>query len=397
MNILIISNLYPPYILGGYEILCAQVVTYLTSRGHNIHVLTSDHGGATSDNEVTRTLKVYQSFDKAAHFQRKSRINTARHNEVETKKIIREKKPDVIFIWSLLRLTPSSAHVAQRSNIPTIFTFNDENIMSFAFHPFSFRLKQLAHWFLDLLTPSITLKGIDFTYSTCISNILKNNLLNRGLPIQDSEVIYQGIPVEKFPLKKDPGKGEEVAKLLYVGQLHPYKGVHTILEALTLLHHVDNTYTCSLTIVGKGEEAYTQTLKERASSLPYTVEFKGLVPHDQVPTLYREHDIFIFPSIWQEPFGLTHLEAMASGLAVISTANGGQGEFLIDGENALTFSPDNPKELALQLEKVLTDPSLYQFLVEKGRWCVEKDFAFDRYVDEIERLLQRACQSTQVK
>ena len=91
MNILIISNLYPPHILGGYEILCAQVVNHLQSRGHQVHILTSDHGGAPSDSMVTRTLKVYQAFDKPAPFLRSARIRTAKHNEGETIKVLKEK------------------------------------------------------------------------------------------------------------------------------------------------------------------------------------------------------------------------------------------------------------------------------------------------------------------
>ncbi|MDY0287613.1 MAG: glycosyltransferase family 4 protein [Sphaerochaeta sp.] len=395
MNILIISNLYPPHILGGYEILCAQVVTYLKARGHHVHVLCSDHGGSPSDAEVSRTLKVYQDFDKPALFQRRDRMRAARHNSRATRALLKEREPEVVFIWSLLRLTPASARVVQRKGLPTVFTFNDENIMSFAFHTLSFSPKAAAHWLLDMLCPSITLRGIDFGLTTCISKILKNNLLARGLPIQESRVIYQGIPLEKFPVKEYIGERNEVAKLLYVGQIHPYKGVHTILEALKILERESPDLLCSLTIVGKGEESYTQKLKSLASHLSQKVEFKGLVPHEALPALYRESDLFVFPSIWEEPFGLTHLEAMASGLPVISTANGGQGEFLLDGENALTFPPDNPGSLAAQLGRILRDDHLFRSLAIQGRQTAVSRFGFARYVDELEALLGEAAPPTQ--
>ncbi|MBI9093395.1 MAG: glycosyltransferase family 4 protein [Sphaerochaeta sp.] len=394
MNILILSNLYPPHILGGYEILCAQVVAYLKDRGHQVHVLTSDHGGASSDAEVTRTLKVYQDFDKKAPFLRRARVRTARDNAKETKKILTQRKPDVVFVWSLLRLTPSCAHVAQRLGFPTVYTFNDENITSFSFHRFGFSPKQAVHCLLDLLSPHITLRGLDFTYTTCISQILKKNLLAKGLPIKESTVIYQGIPIEQFPLKDNSGIRTSPTKILYAGQLHHYKGVHTIFEALSILEKDAKLGPCSLTIVGKGTEEYTQKLKALASKLSLRVEFKGLVPHTMLPAIYRDMDIFIFPSIWEEPFGLTHLEAMASGLPVISTANGGQGEFLKDGENALTFSPDDPKDLALQLERLLSDDTLFKALSQKGRLIVEQAFTFDRYVDELEALVSRAVASS---
>lgn len=387
MNILILSNLYPPHILGGYEILCAQVVEYLKERGHQVHILTSDHGGAPSDAEVTRTLKVYQDFDKKATFMRMKRVRTAKHNAKETEKVLRQRKPDVVFLWSLLRLTPSCAHVAQRLGFPTVYTFNDENITSFSFHECALSPKQAVHCLLDLLSPLITLRGLDFTHSTCISTLLKNNLLAKKLPIKKSKVIYQGIPIEQFPLKENPGIKSSPTKILYVGQLHPYKGVHTIFEALFILEKNNKLGSCSLTIVGKGTEEYTQKLQTLASVLTLPVEFKGLVPHDLLPAIYREMDVFIFPSIWEEPFGLTHLEAMSCGLPVISTANGGQGEFLEDGENALTFPPDDPKHLALQLERLLDDENLFKNLSQKGRLTVEQGFAFSRYVDELEALL----------
>ena len=392
MRILIISNLFPPHVLGGYEILCSQVVSHLKARGHEMHVLTSDFRGGTSDTEVTRTLKVYQDFDKPASFMRVERIRTARHNWNETMNLLnnRERKYDVAFIWSLLRLTPASAHAAQRFGLPTVYTFNDENIMSFRGHRFSLSLKQIAHALLDRLSPLITLRGLDFTRTTCISRILKRNLLARGLPVENSRVIYQGIPVEAFPLKEGAGVMNTPARILYVGQLHPYKGVHTIIEALTVLANRKHPVPLSLTIVGKGTPEYTQSLKEKASRAPFEVDFRGLIAHDDLPAIYHQMDIFIFPSIWEEPFGLTHLEAMASGLPVISTVNGGQGEFLVEGENALTFTPDDPVSLCDQLERLTRDPELYARLCEHGRRTAAEHFAFERYVTDLEELLAEA-------
>jgi len=390
MNILIMSNLYPPHILGGYEILCAQVVAYLQERGHTCHILTSDHGGASSDAQVTRTLKVYQDFDKSAPFLRRERVRTAKHNARVAEKVLKQHTPDVVFVWSLLRLTPSCAHVAQRMGFPTVFTFNDENISSFAFHKFAFSPKQAAHCLLDLLSPLITLRRLDFAHTTCISKLLKNNLLAKGLPLESSEVIYQGIPIEQFPLKEKAGIRKTPTNILYAGQVHPYKGVHTIFEALAILEKEHKLGPCTLTIVGKGTEEYRQRLEGLAATLSLPVLFKGLVPHASLPAIYREMDLFIFPSIWEEPFGLTHLEAMASGLPVISTANGGQGEFLEDGINALTFTPDDPKHLSLQIERILSDDQLYKDLSREGRLTVEEKFTFSRYVDELEALLTKA-------
>jgi glycosyltransferase involved in cell wall biosynthesis len=107
--------------------------------------------------------------------------------------------------------------------------------------------------------------------------------------------------------------------------------------------------------------------------------------------VYREHDIFVFPSTWQEPFGLTHLEAMACGTPVISTADGGHGEFLKDGENALIFEKENPGQLAAQISRLISDNDLAGHLAATARAMVEQEFTLQRYVTDIEAFLQEAA------
>jgi glycosyltransferase involved in cell wall biosynthesis len=390
MKILVISNLYPPYVLGGYEILCGQVVEYLRKRGHEVYILTSNHESKTSEQYIQRDLCLFQPFGQQAGYQRGDRIRAAKHNEQVTERYLQEIKPEVIFVWSLLRLTPSTARVSEKSGIPVVYTFNDENISSFLEHRFGLSPKALAHWFLDtFINPEITLKNLQFKNTTCISNIVKRNLLKKGVSIETSHIIYQGIPLEQFPPKKD-GSLHDPIKILYAGQLHAYKGVHTLISALALLKQDKGIPAFSLTVVGKGPAEYREKLEKAVKENHLDVEFKGLVPHEQMSSVYRDHDLFVFPSIWEEPFGLTHLEAMATGLPVISTANGGQGEFLIDGENALTFGPDKEQELSKQIKKLLTDPVLYARIAKKGQQTALSQFSFDRYVDELEVLLQTA-------
>ena len=392
MRILIISNLYPPHVLGGYEILCHQVVSYLQERGHQIHVLTSDHGQAPSEETITRTLKVYQGFDKSASFMRMARYRCAAHNYRQTQNYLKTHDFDVVFVWSLLRLTPASAHAVQKQRLPMVYTFNDENISSFCAHSFSWNIKGAVHWFLDrFVMPKITLEGLDFTYTTSISKLLKRNLLAKKVPVASSRVIYQGIPVEKFPLKEHAGTLHSPIRVLYAGQLHHYKGVHTIFKALGRLVGDASMPSLHLTVAGKGPEEYTQELMRLSKELKVDTSFIGSIAHEKMSGLYQEHDIFVFPSIWEEPFGLTHLEAMASGLPVVSTANGGQGEFLVNGQNSLVFEAEDDKGLADALQSLIKDEALRMNLTKEGRRVVTQSFSFERYVDELEALLAEAC------
>ncbi len=400
MNILIISNLYPPYVLGGYEILCGQVVQYLKERRHTIQILTSDHGIKQelnhSEDGIIRSLRLYLPFGEPAEFLRKARVETARFNKQITKEIIEQYQPDVIFIWSLLRLTPGSAKAAEESGIPVVYTFNDENIAGFLPAKLSAAPKSFLRWVMDnFLTPGITLRGLKFTNTTCISKIVKRNLLNRGMKIGNSHIIYQGIPIEQFPEKSTLGDMQKPVHILYAGQLHFYKGVHTIIEALIELKKsaAETIPEFTLTIAGRGDDSdpYTDNLKSQAKQGGIPTDFLGIVPHHEMSGVYQKHDIFVFPSIWEEPFGLTHIEAMASGLPVVSTANGGQGEFLKAEENALVFPPGDAEALFLCLERLMTDTDLFKKLAKQGRVTAVREFTFSRYVDELENLLHSAA------
>jgi glycosyltransferase involved in cell wall biosynthesis len=126
-----------------------------------------------------------------------------------------------------------------------------------------------------------------------------------------------------------------------------------------------------------------------AAGLP--VEFRGRLPRTELPALYRAHDVFVFPSIWREPFGLTQLEAMASGLAVVATAEGGHGECLRHGENALVFPPGNAEALSAHLARLIDEPGLGVRLATAARAMVGRDYTLDRYTTSLESMLAAAA------
>ncbi|PKL11837.1 MAG: hypothetical protein CVV48_02180 [Spirochaetae bacterium HGW-Spirochaetae-4] len=397
MKILIISNLFPPSVLGGYEILCGQVVQSLRARGHEVRILTSTHGDASTgpDDLVMRRLHLFQPFDRpVSSAMRRARLRTASVNTAITKAVLRESLFDVVFVWSLLRLTASPARAAEQSGLPVVYTFNDEHPSGYLPARFSLHPKRFARWFLDkTIGRPTTASGLRFAYTTCISELLKRNLVKSGMPIPTSRVIYQGIPIDRFPLRTAFAGQAVPMRILYAGQLHPYKGVHTLISALHLLAQTFGASDLSCSIVGAGEQEYEDRLQSEAGKSGIPVAFLGRVSHDRMGEIYRSHDLLVFPSIWPEPFGLTHLEAMASGLPVISTTNGGQGEFLVDEANCLSFEPDNPQQLAQCIARLMGNAGLYAALVAAGRQTVEKGFTFDRYVSDLETLLAEATRS----
>ena len=386
MKLLIISNLYPPEVQGGYEILCAQVAESLRVRGHQVHVLTTGVPTETGPAWVLRRLKLTAPFPEPVATGRLHSLRLHLSNAAITRETIEEMRPDHIFIWSQLRLTLGCAEAAERSGLPVTYTFNDEHPAGFLPRRANGTLRSRVGAVIDAAFPRTTLAARRLRRTTCISATLKQSLIERGVRIPDSRVIYQGIPIERFPPALDRTSRSRL-RILYAGQLHEYKGVHTLLEAAALLAR-ERSLPFEVSVAGEGPAAYKARLVALAEQVGAPVRFLGRVPHGDLPALYRTHDVFVFPSIWREPFGLTHLEAMASGTPVVSTTKGGPGEFLEDNHNALVFNAGDAEDLARALMRFATDDPLSRSLARNARLMVETRFTLDRYVKDLEQFLE---------
>ena len=391
MRVLIVSNLFPPHVLGGYEILCAQVRDALRSRGHEVHVLTSTHGGPVPEGDgVSRILELETPFARPARRSRLRRARVTARNAALARREVERVRPDVVFVWSQLRLSLGAAIAAEASGVPVAYSLNDTHLAGFV----PARGGSPRGWaarLLDRAFAGSTLAALRLRRTTCISAALRDDLVEAGVPVAGAQVIHQGLPIERFPAHLDRPPRTGPARVLYAGQLHEYKGVHTLLEAVARLGCGPRRRSLEVSVAGDGPAGYVSRLRALAEASGQPVAFLGRVAHDALPAVYRSHDALVFPSVWREPFGLTHLEAMASGTPVVSTVEGGPREFLEDGENALVFRADDPAALAAQLERLLDDHVLARRLARAGRRCVEERFTLSRYVDDLERFLAEAA------
>lgn len=373
MRILVVSNLYPPAVQGGYEILCAQVVEWLRARGHEVVVLTTG--------EEEGQLRLSAPFPGPPRRYRLFMLKLERHNRRATRDCIKRVGPEVVFLWSQLRLGSGPARAAEASGVPVVYTWNDDHILGLAPVAWQLSPRRLLGALSDYSwARAATWKGLKFGRALTISRKLRD-LLQQGGYAGPLKVVYQGVPLEKFPPRPTSQESEVPTRLLYVGQLHEYKGVHTLLEALA------HCPEWQLTIVGSGNPEYTRRLEAMAQPLGERVAFRGRLGHDQLSEVYRQHDAFVFPSIWDEPYGLTHLEAMASGLAVVATLHGGHGEHLQDRVNCLGFAKGSWAQLAQALDALQKEAGLARRLAEQGRRLVEEQLNFERYAREVEDYL----------
>jgi glycosyltransferase involved in cell wall biosynthesis len=228
---------------------------------------------------------------------------------------------------------------------------------------------------------------LDLRHAVFASRYLKTKAVEAGRPVSQAEVIHWGIAVNEYPYRHAP---RVPTRLLYVGQIVPHKGVHTAVEAMRLIVQQCGHGSTRLTLVGGSVvPEYDSHVRGLVSSsgLNGHVTFVGPVPRERLSSIYQEHDILIFPSVWDEPFGITLLEAMASGLAVVGTGTGGSGEILQPEVNALTFPTEDAGRCAMQILRLMEDPHLFETIRKNGRDTIEDRFRLDHAVEQLERCL----------
>jgi glycosyltransferase involved in cell wall biosynthesis len=98
---------------------------------------------------------------------------------------------------------------------------------------------------------------------------------------------------------------------------------------------------------------------------------------------YTSADVLVFPTEWDEPFGLVPVEAMACGVPVVATGTGGSGEFLLDGLNCVLFPPGDSAGLADAVTRIAGDAALRARLVDRG-FATAAELSVDRLADVFE-------------
>ncbi len=180
--------------------------------------------------------------------------------------------------------------------------------------------------------------------------------------------------------------------LLFVGWLLPRKGIDFLLMALREL--VDDPKLAGrrlrLWMVGAGPGRDRVEALVRRLGLEQVCVFGGSAPYTEMPAYFRVADVFVLPSIatpqWQEQFGMSLIEAMASGVPVVSTLSGAIPEIV--GDAGLLCQPNDFVALHGALRRLLTDPSARQELAQRGRTHAESCFSLEGYAENLSAIYE---------
>jgi glycosyltransferase involved in cell wall biosynthesis len=163
---------------------------------------------------------------------------------------------------------------------------------------------------------------------------------------------------------RDYSSAGNVARILYVGQFITRKGVLQLLDAVANLRDRD---AITLTVVGHGPLEGEVRSVITARSLESCVTLRGFVDQPELPSVYAEHDLLVFPSL-EEVFGLVLLEAMAAGLPVIASCFAGATRDLVDdGSTGWIMDPSAADGIVSALEEALASRRLWPDLGARAR------------------------------
>jgi starch synthase len=112
----------------------------------------------------------------------------------------------------------------------------------------------------------------------------------------------------------------------------------------------------------------------------------GKRPHSELPDLLRQCDVLVFPS-YSDGFGLVLLEALASGLPIITTEASGGPDVIRDGEEGFIVQSGNLKELCRAMKFFVDNPDRLPEMAVAARRCAER-FTWDAYGDRWNKLLE---------
>lgn len=397
MRVLVVSNLFPPVAVGGYERECAVVVERLR-RGHDVLVLCSDlrAGEAPgSEKQVRRELPFLHHTRRDSLRAPLASLGAAR----TMRRVLDEHDPELIWIWNGSGIPQAALRVAQCSG-----------------RPVAWRICQA--WFGDLyrvdqftrhLTPGE--RGLRGAWARAVRVLNRHPALrldvSRAVPgaiSWNSDTLRETTPVpaavqpvlqrRSYPATADTARFATLPRtplprpaIAFVGRLTEAKGADLAVRALALLRD-RHEIRADLVMAGPVEPPMAETLSALARELDLdgSVQLLGELDGAGVAGLLQGAHVALVPSREPEGFGLVCAEAAYARVPVVAARNGAMPEVLREGAEALFFTIDDAQGCAEALAATLGDRPATAVRVARA-FERAQDFSLERYLEESERFV----------
>jgi colanic acid/amylovoran biosynthesis glycosyltransferase len=198
-------------------------------------------------------------------------------------------------------------------------------------------------------------------------------------------VVHMGVDLDRFRFRPDSGRSGSDVRVICVARLVRHKGHAILLRSLAMLR--DEGLPLRATLVGDGPERPPIEELRRELGLERQVELTGTIGQEELPAVYAAADLFCLPTL-AEAVGVVNMEAMATGLAVVTSNLMGIPELIDHGSNGLLVTPGREAGLAEALRALAGDPAMRSRLGEAARRTVEEGFDSRAEAEKLSGLLR---------
>ncbi|AIS32114.1 MULTISPECIES: glycosyltransferase family 4 protein [Methanobacterium] len=393
MKICLISNLYPPNVLGGAEVSVKKVSEELVKKGHEVIVITTPF--SENDVEIINGVKIYQVkplnlYEIYHHPNQSMLLKPLWHiidlwnpyDERIIKNILKTENPDIVHIHNFKGLSLSSFAPAKSLKIPLVFTAHDYSLVCM-------RANLLNSSGEICKNPSALCK----IYNQIQKHLAKNKVDLLISPSQfvinklKSNGLFKDVKSKKIPLGIELKDNEKFEKdysqtnILYVGNLGEHKGVHILLKAFRKIENMN----IRLDIVGKG--LCSEKLKSMSEN-DNRIKFHDFLEGKELIKMYQQANLTVVPSIWYDNSPMVIYESFSCRTPVIGSKIGGIPELIEDGFNGYLFEAGNVNELQKLLENLIDSPETLKKL-EQGTYESVQRYTMDKHIKQLETEYQK--------
>jgi glycosyltransferase involved in cell wall biosynthesis len=396
LRILVISNLFPPAVQGGYELECATVVEHLR-RHHSVLVLTSVRGsGLEPEAGVLRRLPFVASGRVRSLLAPLDAIRAAR----TMRQVLASFQPSLVYVWNGAMIPQAALRIAETSGVRVAYRicehwfgrlYRSDRFMRHL-HPGERGLRGVWARLMRLVNRHPALR-LDVTRRVPVAVCWNSESLRSLSAVPATAEMLLERVVHPATNKAEALDGlrrapAAVPTVAFIGRVDEYKGAHVAYQAIADLrdHH---GIIARLVVAGFGDTRYRAHLRKVAARLGISgnVEDRGTLDVEGLADLLTEAHVVVVPSVWAEPAGLVCLEAALARVPVVASRVGGIPELLREEVDALLVPPGDARACAEAMARTLHDESATAARVERAFEAVQR-FRLPAYLERMDEFLR---------
>lgn len=395
MHICLISNLYPPEIIGGAEKHAADDAKTLADRGHRVSVITTESQETGSylsftqerlSNRITvyrvAPLNMYAPIEHQDEPFWKKPIQhlidlVNPHPALMIRRKVAELDPDIIHVHNYSGLSKMLFSALSTFDTPIIHTLHDYGSIDVdpslfadgevqepgpAMRPYQALIRQVVEQYVDaIVAPSKFI--IEKYHEYGVFTSIRCHHIPLGIKNNEAAVSVQTVPDDRL-------------RLLFVGQLTDIKGVDILIDAVKQCDDPD----ISLHIVGKGPQ---RTVLEERAGEDDRITFHGFVSESTLEEQYELAHYSIVPSRWYDNSPMVIYESLSRGTPVIGADIGGIPELIEPGKTGHIFQAESVRSLS----DTIVDIRQNRLEIDSSRLAeIGTELTLDRHVGSLEKV-----------